>query len=188
VAAVAQVEQHKTNSIKNNQWLAHDFINAHYNNFFSVQRPAISTLNHALQYHTTQIGLPALLRYADRNSMAHGCEVRLPFLSHQLVSFVFSLPASLKIKEGFSKYILRAAMQTQLPASICWRTNKIGFEPPQELWMKEATTQQYIHAAKEKLVATGILKAGVLQQKIQPHAAHAAENNDWRFLVAATLL
>lgn len=188
VAAAAQVEQHNTNSIKNHQWLTPDFINAHYDNFFSVQRPAISTLNHALHYHTTQIGLPALLRYADRNSMAHGCEVRLPFLSHQLVSFVFSLPASLKIKEGFSKYILRAAMQTQLPASICWRTNKIGFEPPQQLWMQEKQTQEYIHAAKEKLVNARILNAQVLQQKIQPHAAHAAENNDWRFLVAATLL
>lgn len=188
VAAASQLEQDKINRIKQHAWLAPDFIGAYYSNYFSVQRPAITTLNQALHYHTTQMGLPALLRYADRNSMAHGCEVRLPFLSHELVSFVFSVPASLKIKEGFSKYILRAAMQTQLPASVCWRTNKIGFEPPQELWMQETATQQYIHAAKEKLVAAGILKAGVLQQKIQPHAAHAAENNDWRFLVAAKLL
>lgn len=188
VAAATQVAQNKINHIKQHAWLTPDFISTYYSNYFSAQRPAISTLNQALHYHTTQMGLPALLRYADRNSMAHGCEVRLPFLSHELVSFVFSLPAALKIKEGFSKYVLRAAMQTQLPASICWRTNKIGFEPPQELWMKEAATQQYIHAAKEKLVATGILKAAVLQQKIQPHAAHAAENNDWRFLVAAKLL
>ncbi len=39
------------------------------------------------------MGLDELLRYADRNSMAHGREVRLPFLSHELVEFIFTLAA-----------------------------------------------------------------------------------------------
>ena len=41
------------------------------------------------------MGLEELLRFADRNSMAHGREVRLPFLNHELVEFIFSLPANL---------------------------------------------------------------------------------------------
>ncbi|MBK6634927.1 MAG: hypothetical protein IPG38_12010 [Chitinophagaceae bacterium] len=54
----------------------------------------------SLHFHTTEMGLEELLRFADRNSMAHGCEVRLPFLNHELAEFVFSLPAQLKMHEG----------------------------------------------------------------------------------------
>src|SRR4030095_5525241 len=50
-------------------------------------------------FNTCMHGLEELLRYADRNSMAHGREVRLPFLNHELVEFIFSLPANDKIRE-----------------------------------------------------------------------------------------
>ena len=73
-----------------------------------------------------------LLRYADRNSMAHSREVRLPFLQHDLVEFVFSLPSGMKIKDGFTKWILRRSMEQILPGNICWRKDKIGYEPPQQ--------------------------------------------------------
>ena len=42
--------------------------------------------------HDLTVGLPALLRYCDRNSMAHSVEARLPFLDHRLVELCFSLP------------------------------------------------------------------------------------------------
>ena len=47
--------------------------------------------------------LSELLRYADRNSMAHSVEVRLPFLCHHLVEFAFSLPNDHVLKEGWDK-------------------------------------------------------------------------------------
>ena len=52
--------------------------------------PVHFNLNGALYFNMMQHGLEELLRYADRNSMAHGREVRLPFLSHELVEFIFS--------------------------------------------------------------------------------------------------
>ena len=58
--------------------------------------PTIFTLNGVLYFNTCMHGLEELLRYADRNSMAHGREVRLPFLSHELVEFLFSLPSILR--------------------------------------------------------------------------------------------
>ena len=61
------------------------------------------------------MGLEELLRFADRNSMAHGREVRLPFLNHELVEFVFSLPSQLKMHEGWTKFLLRKAMDKKLP-------------------------------------------------------------------------
>lgn len=79
--------------------------------------------------------LKVLLRFADRNSMAHSIEVRLPFLYHKLVEFVFSLPDEYILREGHTKWILRKAMEEILPPKINWRTDKIGFEVPQNEWL-----------------------------------------------------
>jgi asparagine synthase (glutamine-hydrolysing) len=81
--------------------------------------------------------LPTLLRYGDRNSMAHSREVRLPFCDHRLAEFVFSLPASYLMGEIETKRLLRRAMAGILPESVGRRWNKRGFLPPQEAWFKE---------------------------------------------------
>ncbi|HLX90484.1 MAG TPA: asparagine synthase (glutamine-hydrolyzing), partial [Puia sp.] len=73
----------------------------------SIFKPIVFKLNDILYFNTCQSGLEELLRYADRNSMTHGREVRLPFLSHELVQFVFSLPSSFKIRQGYTKWLLR---------------------------------------------------------------------------------
>lgn len=89
-----------------------------------------NTLNKALLDSLTKSSLQTLLRYADRNAMANSREVRLPFLSHELVEFVFSLPSSYKIHEIWTKAILRFSLSDILPKEITWRKEKVGFEPP----------------------------------------------------------
>ena len=145
-------------------------------------------LNNILYYNTFVNGLEELLRYADRNSMAHGIEVRLPFLSHELVQLLFAIPARFKMRDGYTKWLLRKSMEEKLPAGLAWRTDKIGFEPPQQQWMHDARLQEYIHESKRTLVKKGMLKAQALHKKIQPQEAHAADNYDWRYLVAGQLL
>jgi asparagine synthase (glutamine-hydrolysing) len=54
--------------------------------------------------------------------------------------------------------------------------------------MQDKRVINYIQEAKKVLVNKGVLKATVLQKKIQPHDSHAADNFDWRYLVAGTLL
>lgn len=94
-------------------------------------------------YQSTMCGpLQELLRYADRNSMAHSREVRLPFLFHELVEFCFSLPDEYKLKLGWTKYIMREAFKEVLPPEICWRKEKVGYEPPQEEWMKSTGSKK----------------------------------------------
>ena len=78
--------------------------------------------------------LQELLRYADRNSMAHSREVRLPYLDHRIVEFVMSLPDHFLINNAFNKYLLRKSYENELPKEIVWRKNKIGFEIPQNNW------------------------------------------------------
>jgi asparagine synthase (glutamine-hydrolysing) len=92
-------------------------------------------LKEQLKFYTDN-KLGELLRIADRNSMAYSLEVRLPFLSHKLVEFVFSIPDRFIYREGKTKFILREAMKSVLPEAIYNRTDKIGFAPPQHTWME----------------------------------------------------
>jgi len=79
--------------------------------------------------------VPALTRYEDRNSMAYSLEVRNPFLDHRLVNFVTSLPSSYKIKDGWTKYILRQALP-ELPQKVRWRKDKKAFVTAEENWLR----------------------------------------------------
>ncbi len=151
----------------------------------SVYKPVTDKLNDILYFNTMQTGLVELLRYADRNSMAHSREVRLPFLNHELVQFIFSLPSHFKIKDGWTKWILRQSMSYVLPNEITWRTDKVGFEPPQQLWMQQPAMIENIYESRRKLVKQGILRSSVLQKPIDKQSAHAAGNFDWRYLCAA---
>jgi len=171
---------------RSNDFLTKDFIKNAGLSFYQI--PSGKTLNDVLYYNSFTNGLEELLRYADRNSMAHGREVRLPFLQHHLVEFVFSLPAHFKIRNGYTKWILRQSMNRKLPDKIAWQTSKIGFEPPQQKWMKEPGFQDKIVTAKKLLVQEKILNASVLDKKNQPHDAYAADGFDWRILVAKKLL
>ncbi|PYX32930.1 MAG: asparagine synthase (glutamine-hydrolyzing) [Acidobacteria bacterium] len=84
--------------------------------------------------------VPALTHYEDRNSGAHSLEVRHPFLDHRLVNFVVNLPTELKIHQGWTKYILRAALP-EMPAALRWRRDKQGFLVPEQLWLKRELVQ-----------------------------------------------
>jgi len=77
-----------------------------------------------------------LLRYGDRNSMAHSREVRLPFCDHRIAEFVAALPPPLLMGEVQTKRLLRESMRGILPEGIRTRWNKQGFRPPQDLWFQ----------------------------------------------------
>lgn len=146
------------------------------------------TLNEALYQSIRQNGLENLLRYADRNSMSFAREVRLPFLNHQLVEFVFSLPTSLKIKDGWTKYILRHTFEDILPKEICWRRDKVGFEPPQRRWMESKPMQQIVKHFKQILVNERILNQKAMDQKPDNAGPYDQVTSDWNYLMAGHLL
>jgi asparagine synthase (glutamine-hydrolysing) len=149
--------------------------------------PDYFNLNGVLHFNTFTHGLEELLRYADRNAMANGTEVRLPFLSHELVEFVFSLPSHFKIRNGWTKWLLRKTKENSLPAEITWRRDKIGFEPPQKQWMEQPAMTVMVQEAKQKLVEEKILQPSVLDKPVTPLAAHTADNYDWRYLTSSLL-
>ena len=81
--------------------------------------------------------LPTLLRYGDRNSMAHSREVRLPFCDHRIAEFVLSLPPGFLMGDVQTKRLLRESIRGTVPDPIRERWNKQGFRPPQDTWMSD---------------------------------------------------
>lgn len=87
--------------------------------------------------------LDDLLVKMDRMSMAHGLEVRSPFLDTRLVNYAFRLPASLKVRGPRLKYLLKEAFAHELPDSILKR-RKQGFGIPLDLWFR-TDLRSYVH-------------------------------------------
>ena len=76
-----------------------------------------------------------LLALADRVSMRHSLEVRVPFLDHPLVELMAGAPDSLKVHGRTKKVLMREAFRGLLPASILHR-RKVGFSVPLALWLR----------------------------------------------------
>ncbi|GAA4739518.1 asparagine synthase (glutamine-hydrolyzing) [Flavisolibacter ginsenosidimutans] len=184
-AASLLYTQKSKNAFRNPD-LNRDFAFSNKQNFYYTTPPH-PNLNGALHYNTFVNGLEELLRFADRNSMAHSVEVRLPFLQHQLVEFLFTLPPQFKIHRGWTKWLLRKAVENKLPQEIVWRKDKVGYEPPQKAWMQNAAVQERIMQARKKLVNEGVLNETVLIKNISAKDAHEEESFDWRYWSAAQL-
>jgi asparagine synthase (glutamine-hydrolysing) len=79
--------------------------------------------------------LPTILRNFDRLSMAHGIEVRMPFMDWRLVTYTMSLPEASKSADGYTKVVARRAMDGRMPETIRMRARKIGFNSPMPEWL-----------------------------------------------------
>ena len=76
-----------------------------------------------------------VLTKVDRMSMAHSIESRVPLLDNEVITFAASLPASLKIKNGRRKHVLKEVAATLLPREILDR-RKQGFGVPLGTWFR----------------------------------------------------
>lgn len=96
----------------------------------------LDNLNKALFVSTHETILPTLLRNYDRDSMASGIEIRMPFLDYRIVQLAFSLGWRSKLHGGWSKSIVRDACAPFMPDEVCYRRTKLGFNAPLADWMR----------------------------------------------------
>jgi asparagine synthase (glutamine-hydrolysing) len=90
----------------------------------------------ALRASLMDESLAGTLRVEDANSMANGVESRLPFLTPELVAFIFSLPEShLVTSDGETKAVFREAMRGITPDEILDRPGRMGFPVPVDAWL-----------------------------------------------------
>lgn len=90
--------------------------------------------NHMLYQMFHSRVLPTILRNFDRMSMAHGVEVRMPFMDWRLVAYLFSLPDASKIGGGYTKRVARLGMAGKMPDGIRLSRRKVGFNSPLPEW------------------------------------------------------
>jgi asparagine synthase (glutamine-hydrolysing) len=105
-------------------------------------------LNDLLFHYYTDYFLKFVLRFEDRCSMQYSIESRTPFADDlSLAEYVFFLPYNYKIKDGWSKALLRNSMKNVIPEQIYKRTDKMGFSTPQQKWLKLLSSEM-----KQKII------------------------------------
>ena len=95
--------------------------------------------------------LPTLLRYEDRNSMAHGVESRLPYLDNDLAEFALALDTGYKLRDGQRKWILREYARGRVPPAIRLARRKRGFDVAQDRWIAAGLGRAMREALHERL-------------------------------------
>ena len=137
-------------------------------------------LNRMLEAEFQGIFPDQVLTFVDRLSMAHSLEVRSAFLDTEVVEYVASLPGSLKIHNGETKYILKQAAARYFPAEMV-RRPKEGFLMPVTQWVL-GDLQPWVRdtLSRERLAGHGVFDAdrvGELVERLyEPGADYRAVN------------
>ena len=124
-----------------------------------------------------------LLLKADRLSMAHSLELRVPFLDHKLVEFAARLPVSLKIHRAVNKYILKRLMKPFLPLKIVHRPKR-GFPIPTKHWFRNGLAG----FARERLLSPDSPCNAFFSQKEIAAVLHAHRYRDCSDQIYALLV
>ncbi len=123
-----------------------------------------------------------LLMYADKLSMAHSLEVRVPFLDREVVEYVEALPASLKVRAGRRKWLHREVCRAFLPRSIIARKKRGFAVNVVDAWFQQAvgsTIDDHLLNGGSRMSA--FLKPTAVQNLLAEHRAGKADNHKMLF-------
>lgn len=141
----------------NYSWLSDEWKKIAATSLVTYQSRGIRALSLNEMQHSS---IPYQLHSEDRNSMLFSIESRLPFLDHRLVEYCIGLPSSYKIRDGYSKAVLRDAM-AELPEPIKYRKDKMGFVAPDPTWILQNKDQ--VRKDLEYIIeSTGVFSAELL--------------------------
>ena len=130
--------------------------------------PARDALDRA-QYADMKIWLPGdILTKVDRTSMAVSLEAREPLLDYRLVEFAAKLPASMRLRRGEGKWLMKRAMRGTLPDDILYR-RKMGFVTPVSAWFRGPLSREAQRLAG--LADTGWFDRATLEKVGADHIA-----------------
>lgn len=117
-----------------------------------------------------------ILLKADKMSMAHSLETRVPFLDRNVWEVASKLPQSYKVGEGATKRALRAAAKKKIPEKVA-NKKKLGFPVPIRVWLKE---DRYYNRVKETLTgetAKQFFNTEYLVKLLDQHKAGKYDNS-----------
>ena len=137
-----------------------------------------------LLYTDIKTYLVELLMKQDNMSMAASIESRVPFLDHALVEWATRVPASIQIRRGAGKQILKKAVENLLPHSIIYRP-KLGFPTPWSGWLAGAQLDSIEQLLLEpRSMNRGFFKRAAVEKLFREHRAKYRDHYDriWRLL------
>lgn len=136
-------------------------------------------IDRTLQFYTRLYLTDDVLVKSDRTAMMHSVEARAPFLDNDVVDLARRIPSRLKLHNGTTKFILKAAMTGLLPDWVLAR-RKQGFGVPVGQWLAKGGLQLEPPADSGYSIARP-----VLERMLAEHKRSAA---DHRFALWAQLV
>ena len=125
--------------------------------------------------------IPALLHNEDGNSMAFSVESRVPFLDYRIVEFAMALDGKYKIRDSWTKWIVRNACKEYLPDSVFIRKNKMGFPAPFSRWLREGASKNEIHEVLNRFSACGIVPKETVISLYESHMRNEGDYSNLLF-------
>ena len=132
-----------------------------------------------LQFLEVRSTLPdELLMYADKLSMVHGLELRVPFLDQDIVEYGERLPANLKVRNGVGKWIHRQICRKFLPKSIIRRRKRGLASNVVDSWFRDALggTMSSVFADDDAAIYR-YLRPAAVRSLYTEHAAGRRDNH-----------
>jgi len=142
-------------------------------------------LNRVLETEMNTFLADNLLYLTDRLSMAHSIETRCPFLDYDFTRFASTLPGSLRMKNGVTKYIQKKAFQRILPDDIIHR-RKEGFILPTNEWLAGALKDRaYEVLCTDNLRRHGLFRPETVRRYLDEHYSGRADHGYslWNLIV-----
>lgn len=126
-------------------------------------------LNKDLYEQLFQNCIPNVLQHGDANSMNFSVEIRNPFLDYRLAEFAMALDGKYKVRNQYTKWIVRKAYKDLLPEKVVYRTNKMGYPAPFARWVCESKQKEQMREMIFSLNKRGILKEGAIEAIYNEH-------------------
>jgi len=123
--------------------------------------------------------LPRILRACDRASMASSKELRVPFLDHRLVEFMYFLPGHLKIRNGIQRIFMREAVKKVFPEWITNHPKKTVVDPQREWLQKDLSdwVSSIIHS--NNFNDLGIFELEAIKKEFQEYRKNPKPQNSF---------
>jgi asparagine synthase (glutamine-hydrolysing) len=138
-----------------------------------------------LQFLEVRSTLPdELLMYADKLSMAHSLELRVPFLDKEVVEYVERLPAKFKVRNGSRKWLHRQVCKSFLPASIMNRPKRGFAVNVVDGWFRDAVDGSVAESLLDRNASIyQFLQPKAVQQLLEKHKSGREDNHKVLFSI-----
>jgi asparagine synthase (glutamine-hydrolysing) len=160
-----------------------DFMAKVHDDYQKKEIQCSSNLNTRLCNDVLNKSIPALLHNEDGNSMAFSIESRVPFLDYRIVEFAIALDGKYKIRNQWTKWIIRKACRDYLPKEIVKRKNKMGFPAPFARWLREGSSREELKRIIYEFGERNIVPKETIDQLYRAHVDGKADYSDILFRI-----